>query len=376
MRGSAAHERLDAKRRGRVAGVQAVILAGGEGTRLRPLTSRVPKPVVALVGRPFISYMLDWLVGHGVTEAILCCGFRAERVREVLGEQRHGRIRLRYLEEPTPLGTAGALRYAEELLEERFVLCNGDVLCDFDLREQIAMHSRVGARGTLALAPVEDPSAYGLVRISSDGAVREFVEKPTHADPGENLISAGIYVLERSVLELIAPGRAVSIEHEVWPALVGGGLYGYVARGYWLDIGSPARYLQATADIISGAVATSFVASNANGAGAFEGPVHIAPGAVVEPDARIGPFVVLGEGVRIGAGARVERSVVLEGAQVGERVLLRDCVVGERARIGADTEVRGEAMIGEDALIGSDNVIAAGAQIFPGVVLGDGAIGF
>jgi mannose-1-phosphate guanylyltransferase len=182
-----------------------VILAGGEGTRLRPLTSNVPKPIVRLVDRPFISFMLEWLRGHGVEEVILSCGFMADRVRGVLGDGSRLGIRLRYVEEPEPRGTAGAVKLAEPMLEERFLMLNGDVLTDIDLGAQIAQHEAVGARATLALVGVADPSAYGLVVLDERRAVTDFVEKPSSARLPSNLISAGAYVLEREILELVAP---------------------------------------------------------------------------------------------------------------------------------------------------------------------------
>src|SRR5919107_5830303 len=215
--------------------MQAVILVGGEGTRLRPLTATVPKPVVPLVDRPFIVYMLEWLRRHGVDDVILSCGFLATSVRNVLGDGSAFGLRLRYVEEPDPRGTAGALKFAESLLEERFLMLNGDVLTDIDLTAQIAQHEATNAVGTLALVPVDDPTAYGLVPLNDDRSVREFVEKPTADAIDTNLISAGAYVLERRVLDLIEPDRKVSIEREIWPRLVGEGLYGFPTEGYWLD---------------------------------------------------------------------------------------------------------------------------------------------
>src|SRR3954451_17060913 len=191
--------------------MQAVILVGGEGTRLRPLTSTVPKPVVPLVDRPFIVYMLEWLRGHGVDDVILSCGFLATSVRNVLGDGSAFGLRLWFVEEPEPRGTAGALKYAEDLLEERFLMLNGDVLTDIDLTAQIAQHESSGATGTLALVPVPDPSAYDLVRLNEDASVREFLEKPPPDQIDTNLISAGAYVLERSVLDLVPAGKPVSI---------------------------------------------------------------------------------------------------------------------------------------------------------------------
>ena len=237
--------------------MQAVILVGGEGTRLRPLTSTVPKPVVPLVDRPFIAFMLEWLARHGVDDVVMSCGFLATAVRNVLGDGSQYGLRLRFVEEPEPRGTAGALKYAEDLLDERFLMLNGDVLTDIDLTAQIAQHEATGAVGTLALVSVADPTAYGLVRLHDDQAVKEFVEKPSADQIDTRLISAGAYVLERAVLDLIPADRNVSIEREVWPQLVGKGLFGYAAEAYWLDIGTPERYLQGTFDILEGNVATA-----------------------------------------------------------------------------------------------------------------------
>lgn len=338
---------------------QALILAGGEGTRLRPLTTRIAKPVVTLVDRPFIVYMLEWLRRHGITDVVLSCGFLAAGVRAELGDgARHG-VTLHYVEELEPLGTAGALLHAADLLGDRFLVCNGDILTDIDLGAQLAQHERTGARATLALVEVEDASAYGLVRCEPDGAVREFLEKPQGQAAGPQLVSAGAYVLERDVLELIPRGRAASLEREVWPALIGHGLYGHHARGYWMDIGTPARYLQGTFDIITGAVATDGDAGSSGG-------IVIGAGSVIDPSARIGPLVVLGEGVHVGADTSIERSVVLAGAQIGAGCVLRDCIVAERSKIGDDAELEGDVVIGEDAEVQGRRLVAAGARIDPG----------
>src|SRR5882757_8152839 len=193
--------------------MQAVILVGGEGTRLRPLTSTVPKPVVPLVDRPMMVYMLEWLNGHGIDDVIMSCGFKATKVRDVLGDGSDLGIGLRFVEEPDPRGTAGALKFAEEFLDERFLMLNGDVLTDLDLSAQMAQHEQTGATGTLALVPVPDPSSYGLVSLRDDHSVEAFLEKPSPDEPiATNLISAGAYVLQRSILDMIAPDEKVSIE--------------------------------------------------------------------------------------------------------------------------------------------------------------------
>jgi mannose-1-phosphate guanylyltransferase len=366
--------------------VQAVILVGGEGTRLRPLTSTVPKPVVPLVDRPFISFMLEWLHSHDIDDIVMSCGFLATSVRNVLGDGSGLGIRLRFVEEPEPRGTAGALKFAETMLDERFLMLNGDVLTDIDLTGQIAQHDRTGARATLALVGVEDPTAYGLVRTRDGGEVTEFVEKPSHDQIDTNLISAGAYVLERSVLELIPPDRNVSIEREIWPQLIGAGLYGFASDSYWLDIGTPQRYLQGTFDIIEGNVDTpvrerlgkSYLAidDGAEVSGRVIPPAIVERGCRIDAGAHVGSLVVLGQGVSVGAHSTVERAVVLNGTEIGPGCILRDCIVAAGCRVGAGSQISGGAVLGEGVTIGADNMVTRGARIFPGVTLPDGALRF
>jgi len=366
--------------------MQAVILVGGQGTRLRPVTSTVPKPVVRLVDRPLISFMLEWLRGHGIDDVVMSCGFLADGVRNVLGDGSQLGVRLRYVEEPEPRGTAGALKLAEPMLDERFLMLNGDVLTDIDLGQQIAQHEATGARATLALVPVPDPSAYGLVILREDHSVSDFVEKPSSDSVESNLISAGAYVLEREILELVAPDRNVSIEREVWPLLVDDGLYGSPSESYWLDVGTPARYLQATFDIIEGNVATAVrerlgsdwlaIDQQAQSQGRVIPPAVLERGVRVAAGAHVGSLAVLAEDVTVGAGATVERAVVLEGSQIGDGCELRDCIIAAGCRVGAGTRITGGAVLGEGVKVGSHNVITRGARIFPGVELPDGAIEF
>ncbi len=367
--------------------MQALILAGGQGTRLRPLTSTIPKPVVPLVGRPFISYMLRWLREHGVEDVILGCGFMADHVRAVLGDGSGLGIRLRYLEEPRPLGTGGALKFAEDLLEDRFFMLNGDVLTDIDLTEQLSQHERTGARATLALYPVEDPSAYGLVRLDADGSVKDFVEKPGPEELDTNLISAGAYILEHDVLDGMAPaGTNISIERDVFPTLIGRGLYGYEASGYWLDIGTPDRYLKGTYDILEGKVNTDIgrqlgdsgliVLDGATVQGRVVAPVLLSSGCSIAARALVGDRSVLGQGVTISEGARVESSVLLDGVSIGASTTINGSIVGTNATIGDYCHIRGSVVVGEGVKIGSGNMLQAGARIFPGVELPDGAIRF
>jgi mannose-1-phosphate guanylyltransferase len=290
------------------------------------------------------------------------------------------------MEEPRPLGTGGALKLAEPMLDERFLMLNGDVLTDMDLSAQIEMHGKTGARATLALVPVEDPSAYGLVRTTSGGEVTEFVEKPSPDQIDTNNISAGAYVLERSVLDLLEPDQPASIERDVFPQLVGNGLYGCVSEAYWLDIGTPERYLRGTFDILEGAVGTGVsermgqtylcVEQNVDNAGRIIPSALVESGCRISGGARVGGRVVLEGGVTIGAGTLVERAVIMQGAEIGAHCTLRGCIVAGGVRIGDHTHVEGLAVIGEGATIGANNIIANGARIFPGVNLPDGALQF
>jgi mannose-1-phosphate guanylyltransferase len=366
--------------------MQALILAGGEGTRLRPLTSTVPKPVVPLVDRPFIAFMLDWLRAHGIEEVVMSCGHLASGVRSVLGDGSAYGVRLRYVEEPRPLGTGGALKLAESLLDERFLMLNGDVLTDIDLTAQLEQHERTGARATLALVAVDDPSAYGLVQTRDDGEVIEFIEKPSADEIDTNSISAGAYVLEREVLDLLEAERPASIEREVFPRLVGNGLYGCLADAYWLDIGTPERYLTGTFDILEGTVTTGVaermgrggvhVAPDAENAGQIVPAALVGAGCRIAPGARLGGRVVVGNGASIGENTHVEEAVILDGAEIGANCTLRGCVVAARARIGDHTHVNGHSVIGPDAVIGAHNLIANGARVFPGATLSDRALQF
>ena len=338
--------------------------------------------------RPFIAYMLEWLRGHGVDDVILACGFMADGVRAVLGDGSALGVRLRYIEEPEPLGTGGALKYAEELLDERFFMLNGDVLTDIDLTAQLRQHEATGARATLALIAVDDPSAYGLVRLAEDRTVREFVEKPSPEEIETNLINAGAYILEREVLDGMAPaGTRISIERDVFPTLVGNGLFGYPASGYWMDIGTPERYLQATFDILEGDVSTEVGRAVAEAGGVLRRGDNGCrdrprPGAARRglstwpPTAHIGARTVLGRGVTVGAGAHIDNSVVLDGATVGAGTRITGSIVGPDVSIGERCRVEGRVVLGEGVSVGSGNTLLDGMRIFPGVELPDGAIAF
>ncbi len=326
--------------------MQAIVLVGGEGTRLRPLTDTVPKPAITLVDRPFLAYMVEWLGAHGVSEVVLACGFLPDQLREALGEGEHEGVALTYVVEPDRRGTAGAIRFAAEALgerlEDRFLALNGDVLTDLDLTALVRAHEERGARATLGLFRVDDSAAYGLVDCDAAGAVLAFTEKSGAAVPGE--INAGTYVLERSVLDLIPPGREVSIEREVFPRLVGEGLCALRLDGYWMDIGTHERYLRATWDILKGRVATEVRATLPGvflGAGCeIDGSARVGPLAVVSRGCAVGPDATVTESVllddcTVGAGARVSGSILAAGAVVDPGAEVDRAMVGENERVSA-----------------------------------------
>jgi mannose-1-phosphate guanylyltransferase len=320
--------------------MQAIVLVGGEGTRLRPLTADVPKPALTLVDRPFLAYAIEWLAAHGVTEVVLACGFLPDVLREALaGEEARAGVEITYVAEPEPLGTAGAIRFAAEALgerlEDRFLALNGDVLADLDLTALVRSHEERGARASIGLHPVTDSSAYGLVSCDPDGKVLEFLEKTGEGVPGE--INAGAYVLERSVLDLVPASRSVSIEREVFPRLVGDGLCGLLLDGYWMDIGTPDRYLQASWDILEGRVETRVMPT--------------APGRLIAADADVDPGARVGQRAVISAGCRIE-----PGAEVTDSVLLDGCTIGENARL-------------------ERSILAPGASVEPGAQLVNAVIG-
>jgi mannose-1-phosphate guanylyltransferase len=342
--------------------MQALVLAGGEGTRLRPLTLTTPKPVLPLAGRPFLSFMLDWLARHGVDEALLSLGYRADVVQDVLGDERHG-MRLRYVVEDEPLGTAGPLRLAADqgMLSGRVLVVNGDCLTDLDLTALLRRHEETGATGTIALAAVDDTSHFGVVPTDADGRVEDFLEKPTGPAP-TNRINAGTYVLEERVLDLIPRGRAVSIEREVFPQLVGAGLYGYSFDDYWIDIGTPERYLEATYDLLAGRVESDLPPRDET-----DSLIHEAS---ITSGARIGPLAVVGRHCSVGDRSTVERAVLHDSVVVGHDAVVREAIVGEGARIEERVRIESDAIVGAGATVAAGTVVEPGARIAAGEPVG------
>jgi mannose-1-phosphate guanylyltransferase len=362
--------------------MQALVLVGGQGTRLHPLTLTQPKPAIPLVDRPFIRFMADWLGRHGVTDVVMACGFRPDDLRAALGDEIPGGPRVRYVEESEPLGTAGPIRLAadEGLLTDRFLVLNGDVLTDLDLTEHMRVHAERDAVASLALYPVDDPTSYGLVRTDGEtGAVTEFLEKPDPAEIDTDEVNAGAYVLERSVADLIPTGRSVSIEREIFPRLVGQGLFGLRLEGYWMDIGTPERYLQASWDILSGRVDTEVAARMSGGTGIdehaevdgsahIEEPVLVEAGVHVAGGAHLGPNAVIGRDSEVGEGAVVVGSVLHAGCDVAAGARVEGAILAAGVKVGEGAVVEDGAIVGEGARIEPGARLEHDARVEPGMV--------
>ncbi len=331
--------------------MKAVVLVGGEGTRLRPLTETIPKPLVPLVDRPSLDHVLDHLARHGVHEVVLSSSY-LESTFHAFIEARRGDPKITWITETEPLGTGGAIVNALEAVgEEPFLALNGDILTDLDLTAMVAFHRERGALATIALTHVDDARPYGLVPTEPDGRVLEFREKPAEPVPGD--INAGTYVLEPSALRAFPRGVPISIEREIFPRLIAEGLpvYGFLSDAYWLDLGTPRQYLGAHADLLAGRVA---------GEPAYAAP-YVAEGARVHLRARLGRSVAIGPGVSVGPDAEIDDSVLLEGAVVEEGARVVGSILGPRSRVGAGATV-------------VDSVLAEGASVDAGAELRDGRV--
>lgn len=330
--------------------MQALILAGGKGTRLRPLTTHTPKPIVSIVNRPFLLYQLELLKRADVRDVILSLSYQPHKIEDKLGDGTDHNVRLSYTVEASPLGTAGAYRNAESLIRETTVVFNGDVLTDIDLNEVINYHREREAAATIVLTPVPNPTAYGVVQTSEDGRVERFLEKPQPEEVTSDTINAGIYILEPRVLDYIPEGEPFMFEYGVFPQLLERGepFYGYVWRGYWRDIGTPASYLQANMDVLAGRVKLLDRLPDGRG-DKFDETTEIDSLSCVDPSC-----------------------TVKAGAQIINSVVSRNCYIEERARI-ENSVVRGNSRIGTGAVV-SNAIIGKGCHIGRAVTVGSGTV--
>ncbi len=328
--------------------MKAVVLVGGEGTRLRPLTLTTPKPLLPIANVPFIERQLTWLGAHGVDEVVLSLGYLPDAFTQHFPDDMFGDIKLRFVVEHEPLGTAGGIRFAAEGIDERVLVCNGDVLTDLDLDQLLRFHAERGAQATIALTRVGDPSAFGVVPTRDDGEVVAFVEKPPRGQAPTSWINAGTYVLEPEVFDRIPPRFTVSIERETFPRMLDapGQLYAMQSDAYWLDIGTPGKYLEAQIDVASGRLGTP----PAPDATEHSPGVWTQPGAQIDAGATVVGPSVIGREARIEAGARVEASVLGPGTVVGKDATVLRSVLLPGGSIAAGTSVA-DVVVGPDAVL-------------------------
>jgi len=368
--------------------VKAVIMAGGEGTRLRPLTSNAPKPMLPLVNRPMMEHIIDLLQRHGIDEIVVTVAFMANNIRNYFGDGSEYGVTMTYAAEETPLGTAGSVRNAMDELDDTFLVISGDVLTDVDLGAVIAAHREQEALATIGLVRVENPLEYGIVITRDDGTIERFLEKPTWGQVFSDTINSGIYVLEPKVFDYIAADQPVDFSSDVFPALLedGGKLIGAVLEGYWEDVGTLPAYVRAHKDILDGRVAVGipgfevsdgvFVAEGAeiHPEAVVTGPAVVGANCFVDAGARLGEYTVLGQGVRVRSNAELERTVVHENAYLGESVKLRGTVVGRAADLRRNVRSEEGVVLGDEVFVGEDAVLSSDVKVYPFKTVEGGAV--
>ncbi len=352
--------------------LEAILLVGGQGTRLRPLTITTPKPLLPTAGVPFLAHQLAKAAASGITRVVLATSYRAGMFADCFGDGASFGLEIDYVEEPVPLGTGGGIRNAAARLRsgpaDPVVVLNGDVLSGHDLVAQVALHRKAAAAVTLHLVEVPDPARFGCVPTDSDGRVTAFLEKTP--DPVTNRINAGCYVFRRGIIDSIPERRAVSVERETFPGLIAAGdlVLGYADTAYWLDVGTPEAFVQGSRDLVLGELDSMALPGPS-------GPALLLPGAVVEPGAKVGGGTAVGSSCVVADGAQVAGAVLFDGARIGAGAVVNSSVVGRGACIGAGVLLDG-VVIGDGARIAEGNELCRGLRVWPEVELGPTAIRF
>ncbi|GII60748.1 mannose-1-phosphate guanyltransferase [Sphaerisporangium krabiense] len=369
--------------------MKAVVMAGGEGTRLRPMTANQPKPLLPVVNRPIMEHVLRLLKRHGFTETVVTVQFLAALVRNFFGDGDELGMSLHYATEEIPLGTAGSVKNAaDKLRDERFLVISGDALTDIDLTDMIRFHERNGALVTIGLKRVPNPLEFGIIIVDEQGRVQRFLEKPTWGQVFSDTVNTGVYIMEPEVLDEVAPGTPVDWSGDVFPKLLARGapLYGYVAGGYWEDVGTHESYLKAQADALSGRVrldADGFEMSPgvwvAEGASVdpdaiLKGPLYIGGYAKVEAGAELREYTVLGDNVVVKEGAFLHRAVVHDNVYIGPSAHLRGCVVGKNTDIMTGARIEENAVVGDECVIEAEAYVSSGVKIYPFKTIEAGAV--
>ena len=359
--------------------LKAIIMAGGEGSRLRPLTCDCPKPMLRLMGRPLMEHAIRLIQKYGIHEIGATLGYQPDAITDYFGDGDTLGVSLRYYIEKTPLGTAGSVRRAKDFLDERFIVLSGDGVTDFDLGAAVRFHESRKALATLVLVKSGSPQEYGMVVTDPDGRIRAFHEKPGRSDIYSDRINTGIYILEPEILDRIPEDRPYDFGHDLFPALVREGLpvYGCTASGYWCDVGDVGAYLRVHADAMDGRIHLEDLAPAVEGAllepgCTLEAPVFVAPGAHIAAGARIGAYSVIGPGCYIAPGASVKRSILFPGARIESGAQLRGCVVGANAAVGEGAQLYEESVVGSCSRVGARAVLPPGVKLWPQKALPEG----
>ena len=367
--------------------MKAVIMAGGEGTRLRPQTSNLPKPMLPLVGRPMMEHIISLLRRHGVSDIVVTVAFLPNAIRNYFGDGSELGVRMVYATEETPLGTAGSVRNAREELTERFLVISGDVLTDLDLSSLVEFHAKSDALATLALCSVENPLEFGIVITREDGSVERFLEKPGWGQVFSDTINTGIYVLEPEIFDLIPEGRSVDFSSEVFPAALDAGkrIFGHVAKGYWEDLGTTAAYLKAHRDILDSNVQVDMTGfelrpgvwlgkgSSVDPSARIDGPAFIGENCTIDRDAVLGVYSTLGNNVRISERAEVRHSVIGENGYLGPSARVEGAVLGRSCDLRHGARCEPGSVVGEDCLIGANAAVRGDVKVYPSKVVEAGA---
>jgi mannose-1-phosphate guanylyltransferase len=359
--------------------MKAVILVGGEGTRLRPLTCNIAKAMVPVLNTPFLEYVIRHLARHQIKDIVLAQGHLAQPIEDYLGDGSQFGVRLYYSIEDTPLGTAGAVKNAARYLDEAFLMLNGDIFTDLDITTMKDFHRRKKAKATIATTPVDDPTAYGLIETDVEGRITRFLEKPSLEEVTTNMINAGTYILEPDILAQIPPRKEVSIERKTFQQLLTQGepMYAYSSSAYWLDIGTPEKYLKLHHDLLLDKALSLYSGNNAtygvqisskstiHPSTEIKGPVLIGEGCVIERDVVIRGPAVLGPQCKVAEGAIIEGAILWHHSEVNKKALLRNCIVASHSCIQEESQILDNCVLGDNVVVGRNNKLAQGIKIWP-----------
>ena len=359
--------------------MKAVLLVGGEGTRLRPLTCNTVKAMVPIVNRPFFEHLLDYLSSHDVDDIVVTLCYLPDRIESRFGNGSDWGVKLAYVMEETPLGTAGAVKNAEPHLDGPFFVFNGDIITNIDLRAMLSFHRQRKAQATIALTPVENPSAYGVVETGADGRVKRFIEKPPPGQAPTNLINAGIYILEPAVLRGVSPGVPCMFEHHLFPSLLseGAAVYAYPTTDYWIDIGTPEKYRQVQYDLLLGKCASSLhhkitenerahaTRTSVHPSAVVEGPVAFGDNCSIGAGACIKGPAVLGDGCRISDGATIDKAIIWRNVRVGKGASIRESVIGDNCSVGDRSIIESGSVVGDNVVITEGSHLQTSQKVWP-----------